>query len=97
MALEAGAAVTIYRLADGMGGEPGRSCARRPPPTSRPSIDEDWPAMAAGRASPATTEALDAVYAALLRYQPADARAADHVARCSTSSTSSPRRGARGS
>ena len=41
-----------------------------------PGFDKDhWPAMADGVESPATNAALDAVYADLLRFQPADDRA----------------------
>jgi hypothetical protein len=75
VAREAGAAVTIYRLAEGVGGEPGAALHDAIGAYLRSAIEEDWPAMGQGHESPATTAALDQVYAALLRFQPADDRA----------------------
>ncbi len=75
VALEAGAAVTIYRLADGMGGTTGAELRVATSVYLRSAIENDWPAMAHGTDSPKTTEALDAIYTALLREQPNTPRA----------------------
>jgi hypothetical protein len=74
VAQEAGAAATIYRLANGI--EAGPKAAVRDSLTGyvRAVIAEDWPAMARGRGSPAATRALDGVYAAVLTYGPDDRR-----------------------
>ena len=74
VAAEAGAAVTIYRLAEGLGGAPGSALHDAITGYLRSAIEADWPAMAAGVESPATTAALDAIYADLLRFQPVDGR-----------------------
>jgi hypothetical protein len=74
-AVEAGAAVTIYRLAEARGGEPGEALERSITAYLRSAIADDWRAMARGTESPATTAALDAVYAELLRFEPEDERA----------------------
>ena len=74
VAAEAGAAATIYRLADGMGGVPGAELRAAITAYLRGAVDEDWAAMERGGASRAATAALDAVYATLLRFEPADAR-----------------------
>ena len=98
VANEAGAAATLYRLWDGIGAGRDGPARARPRPTSPPSSSDEWPAMAAGHESPAATEALNALYARLLADRPAD-DFGDRPARArrSTSSTSSPRRGGRGS
>ena len=75
VAVEAGAAVTIYRLAEGMGGAPGAALHEAITAYLRSAIADDWPAMARGAESPVTNDALDAVYAELLRFKPADVRA----------------------
>jgi len=72
VANEAGAAATLYRLWDGTG----RSADDLRSATSaylRTAIDEEWPAMAEGRESPAATAALNALYARLLADRPGDA------------------------
>jgi hypothetical protein len=75
VAVEAGAAVTIYRLAGGMEGAPGAALHEATTAYLRSAIADDWPAMARGGESPATTRTLDVIYAELLRFQPADVRA----------------------
>jgi hypothetical protein len=75
VAVEAGAAVTIYRLAEGMGGAPGAALHQAITAYLESAIADDWPAMADGVESSATNAALNAVYADLLRFQPADDRA----------------------
>lgn len=74
VAQEAGAAATIYRLADGIGAGPG--IALRDSLTSylKTAIADDWPAMERGGASPVATHALDGVYATLLTFTPSDGR-----------------------
>jgi len=74
VAAEAGAAATIYRLADGMGGVPGAELRSAVTSYLRGAVKEDWAAMERGGASRAVTQTLDAVYATLLRFEPADAR-----------------------
>ena len=98
VAMEAGAAATLYRLADGLGGAEGEALHAATSAYLEAAIGDDWPAMAGGQASPTVTEALNAVYATLLRYE-LDAMGAARSCwrRRSTSSTSSPRRGSPGS
>jgi Protein of unknown function (DUF4239) len=74
VAQEAGAAATIYRLADGIGAEPEVALRDRLTGYLRAAVAEDWPAMARGRESPVATHALDDVYAALLTFTPGDNR-----------------------
>lgn len=74
VALEAGAAATIYRIANGSGGEPGDELREGITGYLKAAITEDWPAMERGKESPITTRALDNVYAGLLRYNPTDRR-----------------------
>ena len=71
---EAGAVATLYRLADGIGAAPGAAVRDGLTRYAKAAITEDWPAMERGGASPATTQALDAAYAALLTFSPADGR-----------------------
>ena len=73
VALEAGAAATIYRLAGGIAGETGPALRRDMTTYLRLAVAEDWPAMKHGRGSAAVTRALDDLYAALLRDEPAAA------------------------
>jgi hypothetical protein len=71
VANEAGAAATLYRLWDGIG--PAREDLRGATSAYLAAVVEDeWPAMAAGRESPAATEALNALYARLLAERPSD-------------------------
>ncbi len=76
VAQEAGAAATIYRLAEGIGGEPGAALSTAMTSYLNAAINEEWPAMERGRASLAVTRALDGVYDAVLTYRPSDARGA---------------------
>jgi hypothetical protein len=75
IAVEAGAAVTLYRLAEGMGGAQGEALHDAITGYLESTVADDWPAMAEGRESATTTGALNLVYAELLRFQPADDRA----------------------
>jgi hypothetical protein len=76
VSLEAGAAATVFRLANGIDAE--ASSALRAGITGylRAAITQDWPAMQLGRGSPEATRALGATYTALLRYQPTDLKGA---------------------
>ncbi|MGO9786410.1 MAG: DUF4239 domain-containing protein [Stellaceae bacterium] len=76
VAQEAGAAATIYRLADGIGGAPGAALHGRLSDYAAIAIAQDWPAMEQGRLSPAGNRALDNLYAAVLAVQPGDRREA---------------------
>src|SRR5215210_3793674 len=71
---EAGAIATLYRLADGIGGDPGAALRNSLTHYARVAIAEDWPAMERGGASHGVTRALDAAYAALLTFNPSDGR-----------------------
>src|ERR1700733_8915396 len=76
VSLEAGAAATVFRLANGIDAE--ASSALRAGITGylRAAITQDWPAMQLGRGSSEATRALGATYTALLRYQPTDLKGA---------------------
>ena len=75
VALEAGAAVTVYRLSDGLGAE--HAGATRAAMTSylQQAIEKDWPAMQRGYADPEANTALSAAYAAVLSFEPIGLRA----------------------
>jgi hypothetical protein len=74
VAQEAGAAVNIYRLAQGIEGEPGLALRTGLIAYLETAIAEDWPAMEKGKGSPATTRALGSLYALVLTYEPGDQR-----------------------
>jgi hypothetical protein len=74
VAMEAGAAATLYRLADGLGGAEGEALHAATSAYLEAAIGDDWPAMEGGGASPAVTDALNTVYATLLGYNSADGR-----------------------
>jgi len=76
VAFEAAAAATLYRLADGIDGEPGPTIKKRLTAYLESAIAQDWPAMEKGKPSPATTRALADLYAAALTYKPPDFRGA---------------------
>jgi hypothetical protein len=73
-AQEAGAAATLYRLAEGIGGDPGAALRDGLTRYVRAAIAEDWPAMERSGSSHAVTRGLDATYAALLTFTPSDGR-----------------------
>ncbi|NIX77935.1 DUF4239 domain-containing protein [Microvirga terricola] len=75
-AKEAGAAVTLYRLSNGIGGDPGAALRDNLTSYVRKAVVEDWPAMERSESSHAVTHALDATYAALLTFNPDDRRGA---------------------
>jgi len=68
VAKEAGAAATVYRLIRGI--DPEHAAAIRKATTGylNSAITSDWPAMANGKQSRATTEALNEVYQATLKF-----------------------------
>jgi Protein of unknown function (DUF4239) len=74
VALEAGAASTIYRLADGIPGESGSAIRAGITAYLQAAIAADWPAMKNGKGSTVATAALNDAYAALLRYEPDEKR-----------------------
>lgn len=71
---EAGSAVNLYRLTGGMDPQAGRNVRGLVTRYLETAIGEDWPAMEHGSASAAATQALDALYAGVLAYQPSDSR-----------------------
>jgi hypothetical protein len=66
VAREAGALATIYRLAHGLGDEPGSSLRTALNKYLSVTISDDWPAMERGGESQSARQALDGVYAAFL-------------------------------
>jgi hypothetical protein len=73
-AQEAGAAATLYRLADGIGGDPGAALRDSLTRYVRAVITEEWPAMERSEASSAVKRALDTVYTTLLTPTSGDSR-----------------------
>ena len=74
VAMEAAAAASLYRLADGIHGEPGPAIKKKLTDYLESAITQDWLAMEMGKPSPATTRALADIYATALTYKPADFR-----------------------
>jgi hypothetical protein len=74
VALEEGAAVTVYRLSDGLGEDHAASVRAAMSTYLRQAIEGDWPAMARGGEDPAANAALNAAYAAVLAFVPSDPR-----------------------
>jgi len=74
VAQEAGAAATIYRLADGVGADSEHSLRERLNDYVKAAITKDWPEMEHGRASPIVTEALSELYKGALKFTPGSAR-----------------------
>ena len=72
---EAGAAATLYRLADGFDVPGARTLHQRVTDYIDSAVRDDWPAMAHGEGSEATTRALDALHAEAMRLPVDDARA----------------------
>jgi hypothetical protein len=71
---EAGAAAAIYRLVDGIDGEPGPTLRNGMTAYLESAMTDDWVAMEKSEPSPVTTRALDSLYAAALTYKPTDQR-----------------------
>ena len=74
VAQEAGAAATIYRLADGVDAKPRAALRESLAGYLEAVVTQEWRAMERGHASPAARRALDGVYAAILTFSPADGR-----------------------
>jgi hypothetical protein len=74
VAQEAGAAATIYRLANGIEGTSGTAIRTEMTAYLKIAVEEDWPAMAGGDGSPAVTESLNELYKSTLRFSPATPR-----------------------
>jgi Na+/melibiose symporter-like transporter len=73
-ALEAGAAATIFRLADGIGASEGDAISAATAGYLQSAIEQEWPSMEGERESPATGAALDDVYSVVVQYVPTNAR-----------------------
>ena len=71
---EAASVVALYRLSDGMGGDAAVELRSRLTAYVRSVLDDDWPAMVHGHTSHNTTRALNDVYGAALKSDPAGAR-----------------------
>ena len=74
VAKEAGAAATIYRLSEGIGGEAGIALRVALTNYLEVTISDDWPAMERGSASRSAREALERVYKALLTFESPERR-----------------------
>jgi Protein of unknown function (DUF4239) len=74
VAQEAGAAATIYRLAQGLGDTAGGAIRKRLSAYIETALADDWPAMEHGKGSVGARHALDDLYAALLTFYPANSR-----------------------
>ncbi len=74
VAQEAGAAATVFRLADGLGADAGTALRARLTDYLEAAITRDWPDMERGEESPAATRALNGVYTAALSFNPTDGR-----------------------
>lgn len=74
VAQEAGAAVTILRLSDGLDADARAGIRARLSAYLTDAIEEDWPAMAQGREGAGTTTALDQLYAEVLGLNPITSR-----------------------
>ena len=77
LATEAGAAVTLYRLSTGLDQATGASIRKQTTAYLKSVLEDDWPAMAAGHWSGATTHALNVLYGTIVQYRPADLHDAD--------------------
>jgi hypothetical protein len=74
VSMEAGAAATVFRLAKGLDEESSTALRDGTAAYLQAAISQDWPAMQLGHGSETATQALSGAYAALLHYQPKDAR-----------------------
>jgi hypothetical protein len=72
LAAEAGSAATIYGLAPGLGDPSAAALHSRVTAYLESILGDEWPAMAAGHSSPATTRALIRLYAEVVRFRPTD-------------------------
>lgn len=72
VAAEAGAAATVYRLANGIEGEQGEAIRTAMSRYLNLAIARDWPAMQQGHAGRVATDALSEIYVVVLKFRPAD-------------------------
>ena len=79
VAMEAGAAATIFRLSDGIDGAAGATLREAVASYLRTVIAEDWPAMERGGHGSGGNRALDRVYAAALAYNPDRGKDSDGI------------------
>ncbi len=71
---EAGVVATLYRLSEGLGADRGAALRDRVSAYANAALNDDWPAMARGQASPTVTRAVDDLYAAMFAEEPSDNR-----------------------
>jgi hypothetical protein len=76
VAMEAGAAATIYRLSDAIGPTTGTTIREATTNYLKRTIGEEWPAMERGKISPSVTQALNDLYTAVGSFNPSDRRGA---------------------
>jgi hypothetical protein len=74
---EAGAAASLYRLSGGLSEEGGTALRTRLSAYLHSVLDDDWPAMSRGQASPVTNRLLNGLYADMVRYRPSDLHDSD--------------------
>lgn len=77
---EAGAAATLYRLIGGIDAPTQQDLRDRLTAYLTSVVNDDWKAMETGRSSRRTTQALSALYATALAYQPKDPRTTEIMA-----------------
>ena len=68
IANEASAAATVFRLTQGLDAEHGAAIRKATTAYLKAAIEKDWPAMERETSSPEATEALSAIYAAVLKF-----------------------------
>ena len=68
VAMEASAAATVLRLSRGIDAEHGAAVRKATTDYLTAAVAKDWPAMERGKASPAVTDALNAIYSAVLKF-----------------------------
>jgi len=74
VAMEAGAAATIYRLSDATDAATGTKIRDATANYLKRTIGEEWPAMERGKISPSVTRALNDLYTAVGTFNPSDRR-----------------------
>jgi Na+/proline symporter len=77
LAAEAGSASTLLRLSTGLPEASGAALRQGVSAYLKSVLEDDWPAMAVGHASPATTRALTSIYQLVVRYRPSDLHDSD--------------------
>jgi Protein of unknown function (DUF4239) len=77
LAAEAGSAATIYRLAGGLDQASAAALRANLSAYLQSVLKDDWPAMAVGRSSLATTRVLSDLYDVIMQYRPSDLHGSD--------------------